>query len=312
MITNGELCNQGTATITAQASEGFVNWFESLVSSTSINTGTILTTPILTTTTTYYIEANNANCTSNRNTVTVNVYQTPTITATFSNSICGEGTMTLSANSNSGSIDWYTQATGGTSIYSGTTYTTPNISNSTTFYVEATSGICSSDRVEITALVNTLPNNNITQNNNILTANQIGGIYQWIDCDNSNSPILGQTSQTYTATLSGNYAVIINNGTCEDTSICTNIITTNITVLSDANSSSIFPNPSVIDHVSIKSTLLISEVELMDLTGKILQRLTSVNDFIVKLNLKDINNGIYFIKIYSDDSSAIHKLIIQK
>ena len=54
-----------------------------------------------------------------------------------SDTICGPGTVTLSA---SGNVDWYTTATGGSSINSGSTYTTPLLTNTTTYYVEDTGG----------------------------------------------------------------------------------------------------------------------------------------------------------------------------
>lgn len=53
-----------------------------------------------------------------------------------------------------------------------------------------------------------------------LTSQQAGGIYQWIDCDNGNTPIAGANNQTHTATANGDYAVILGSGSCADTSNC--------------------------------------------------------------------------------------------
>lgn len=53
-----------------------------------------------------------------------------------------------------------------------------------------------------------------------LTSAQTGGVYQWIDCDNGNTAILGANNQSYTATSVGNYAVVLGSGSCADTSDC--------------------------------------------------------------------------------------------
>lgn len=45
--------------------------------------------------------------------------------------------------------------------------------------------------------------------------------YQWIDCDNGNTPIEGATERTFSAEENGNYAVMITNGSCSETSACT-------------------------------------------------------------------------------------------
>jgi PKD repeat protein len=56
----------------------------------------------------------------------------PTVTAADR---CGPGTVTLSA-AGSGTLSWYDSASGGTAINTGTTYTTPSLTASTTYYVE--------------------------------------------------------------------------------------------------------------------------------------------------------------------------------
>ncbi len=50
-----------------------------------------------------------------------------------------------------------------------------------------------------------------------LTANATSATYQWLNC-NENLPITGQIGQSFTATIDGNYAVIIIKNNCSDTS----------------------------------------------------------------------------------------------
>lgn len=66
-------------------------------------------------------------------------------------------------------------------------------------------------------------NNNVTLSGATLNcATNNGATYQWVNC-NGFTNINGATSQTYTATQSGDYAVIISAGGCIDTSSCITI-----------------------------------------------------------------------------------------
>ncbi len=64
--------------------------------------------------------------------ITINPPAAPTATGT---QICNPGSVTLNATGN-GQLSWYSQAIGGTALGTGTSYTTPAISTTTTYYVE--------------------------------------------------------------------------------------------------------------------------------------------------------------------------------
>lgn len=69
----------------------------------------------------------------------------PSITSTTPNSRSGTGPVTLEATASAGStINWYSALNGGTLLGTGTSYTTGNISSTTTYYVSATRNGCSS------------------------------------------------------------------------------------------------------------------------------------------------------------------------
>jgi len=65
--------------------------------------------------------------------VTIDISAMP---AGVSASSCGPGSMTLSASA-AGTLNWYDAATGGNLLTTGTTYVTPNLSSSTSYYVES-------------------------------------------------------------------------------------------------------------------------------------------------------------------------------
>ncbi|GAB3525229.1 GEVED domain-containing protein [Emticicia fontis] len=66
---------------------------------------------------------------------------------------CGAGSVNLMAyGCSGGTINWYNTATGGTSIATGGTFTTPTLSSSTTYYVACESP-CSIERMPVTATI---------------------------------------------------------------------------------------------------------------------------------------------------------------
>lgn len=76
------------------------------------------------------------------------------ITSITPNSRCGTGTVTLEATAIDGTIYWYTSLYEITPIASGNSFTTPTISSSTTYYVDAG---CINERKPITATILPLP-----------------------------------------------------------------------------------------------------------------------------------------------------------
>ena len=103
----------------------------------------------------YYYVVVSSGCytiTSNVSTVTVTG---ETITSVTNGSNCTTGTVTLSATASGGDIKWYNVSSGGTSLVTSSTYTTPSISSTTTYYVDTTSGSCISPRVPVVATIAT-------------------------------------------------------------------------------------------------------------------------------------------------------------
>jgi hypothetical protein len=152
-------CGSGTVTLTATGcAGGTINWYASASGGTALATGTTYTTPSISSSTTYYISCTLSGCTSNRVAVVATVNTLPNPPSLTGNSRCGSGTVTLTATGCAGgTINWYAGVSGGTSLAAGTTYTTPSISSSTTYYVSCTVGSCTSNRVSVTATVNSIP-----------------------------------------------------------------------------------------------------------------------------------------------------------
>jgi PKD repeat protein len=158
-----------------------------------------------------------SNTSNQTNFITIN--QTPSITGTTPGSRCGQGTVNLSASSSAGTISWFANATGGTALGTGTTFTTPSINTNTTYYVEVTANGCTSARTAVSATINLNPTVTTPSNQNVcigsgtttvnFTGNSGNTTYNW---SNSNTAIgLGAsgtgniasfvTSSTGTATI---------------------------------------------------------------------------------------------------------------
>ncbi len=76
----------------------------------------------------------------------------PASPSTTGASRCDAGTLNLSASAcTGGTIKWYNAATGGTSIGTGATFTTPSISTTTNYYASCTIGSCESSTRTLTA-----------------------------------------------------------------------------------------------------------------------------------------------------------------
>ena len=146
------LCSGGTGTtLTLTGSTSGVTgityqWYSSVDNVTFVpvsgQTTTTLATGTLTATTYYYcaVTCENGSLTADSNMVTITVND-PQITGTTPAAICGTGTAVLGATANAGStINWYAVATGGSPLATGTSFSTPSIAATTTYYAEAFTG----------------------------------------------------------------------------------------------------------------------------------------------------------------------------
>ena len=143
-----------------------------------------------------------------------------------------------------------------------------------------------------------------------LSANQTGATYQWLDCDNGNVIIPSETAQSFTATVNGNYAVEITVGSCVDTSACENIST--VGVKETANDVvSIYPNPtSGMVNINLGSNNSSVNYSITSIEGKVVETgKTSTNNIMVDLSKE--GNGVYFVKINTENTSTVYKLIKQ-
>ena len=205
-VTPNSSCGSGSLLLQATATDGAVNWYTTPTGGTSIHTGNSFTTPNLSVTTSYYVDAANGNCSNEPRTEVIATMNTLPIITTTPASRCDTGSVTLEATASFGTINWYDVATAGTPIGTGNLFTTPNLTTTTTYYVEATSNGCTNSRIPVVATIYpviSLTNEVILCQSETatLTASISGMDYLW-------SPG-GETSQSIVVSNIGNYKVII-------------------------------------------------------------------------------------------------------
>jgi gliding motility-associated-like protein len=201
-------CDSGSITLKATASIGTIEWYDVDLGGSFIDTGDNFINPNLTSTKNYYAEV--SGCPNTRTIVTATIHTTPIISTNKPIvKRCGTGTIDLEASQSIGNVNWFYEAVGGTSIHTGSIFTTPTLLTDTIFYAEANNNGCiNANRIAISAIINPLPV--VTDETVILCqssfvtldASLFGMTYLWTTSENT---------KTIDVTNSGIYNVEITN-----------------------------------------------------------------------------------------------------
>ena len=142
-----------------------------------------------------------------------------------------------------------------------------------------------------------------------MTANAIAATYQWLNCDNGNTIITGETNRSYTPINSGNFSVEVSENGCSVTSACFQVNYSGIDEIASTKLI-LYPNPSVDGYFNIQFEGIITSVELFDISDRIIKIPFNVEKR--SLNATSLDAGKYFIRIYSNKGVFIEKLVIVK
>lgn len=132
----------------------------------------------------------------------------------------------------------------------------------------------------------------MTQSSNTLESEITGATYQWVTCPQM-AAILNDTNQTFIAENNGDYALIISDGNCTDTSSCFTVSTVGYLDNSTREELRIYPNPSNTGLIQTNTDLNHSNIKVFSIEGK------QIN-FTKTKNVIDISNnekGVYLISI---------------
>jgi hypothetical protein len=139
-----------------------------------------------------------------------------------------------------------------------------------------------------------------------IEANATGLTYQWVDCDNNYAVITNETNQSFTPTVNGNYAVVLTDGACSDTSECVTISTIG---LNEGNSFSVsaYPNP-VNDVLTIQAADQHFNMTVLNLEGKVLATYLNV-DTKLEMNTSSWSKGIYTVLVSNNATTKAIKIV---
>jgi hypothetical protein len=271
-------------------------------------------------TTTYYIRGEDgAGCVDESTglcgsyTVIVDKTASSITSATAStNNVCASTLVDVTANGvtagSGATLTWYTGAGGTGSNLGGSNPLSVSPATTTTYYARL-AGTCNTVETSITVIVLPAIDTSTTTNGFDITSNQTGATYQWINCNNGNTIIAGETNATYTATANGDYAVIVTMGSCSDTSVCVNINVLSINESSFGKNIQLSPNPTNGNVTISNIEPSITTIRIFDVTGKKVYSLSNINKSEVQISLTDFGKGIYFVKLTGNQQQKVIKLI---
>ena len=307
-------CDSGSVTLNATASAGSTIWYAVPTGGSTLATTNLFTTPSITSTTTFYVEATTGSCTSTRTAVIAIVNNSPTITSTTPNSRCAAGSVTLNATASAGTLNWYTVPTGGSSLFTGAAFVTPSISGTTTYYVEATNGTCISARTSVTATINNTNAPTGFSNQTFCAGETVGLLVItgtniiWYDAGSAGNVVPDNTPLVSGTT----YYASQNTGSCESatrlavTATNGNCLGNNEFVFEQIK---LYPNP-VNTLLNISNTQVITRIQVVDMLGKMIY-CKSINDTDTKIDMSNLPTGMYLIEVTAENQRKIFKVIKQ-
>ncbi|MBL7899189.1 MAG: T9SS type A sorting domain-containing protein, partial [Crocinitomicaceae bacterium] len=182
----------------------------------------------------------------------------------------------------------------------GITYTS---SNTTATYHMLGAAANGCDSIVMLNLSINIPDVSVLNNDPTLSANGVGG-YQWLDCNNNFSPIVGANFQNYSPDQNGSYAVEVNYSGCVDTSQCFDVLTTGISEKINIYSVLAAPNPSSGLFFLIGLSERTANLTVSDAAGNILIRDDHFN-LSEPVNTYELAKGIYFVSLTTDTDQFI-------
>jgi len=147
----------------------------------------------------------------------------------------------------------------------------------------------------------------VTTSGVTITADSISNAYQWLDCNNEFAIIADETSQSYTAIANGNYAVMITQGLCSDTSACVQITTVGIKTI-QTKKISIYPNPVTNELIiEFENNTNETDFEILNSIGQVVFKGSLVKKTTV--HTSNFTTGVYLIKLENGKTFEFKKIV---
>lgn len=192
---------------------------------------------------------------------------------------------------------------------SGQVYTTSGLYFDTLQNAHGVSGSC--DSIFTITLTIENPDVSVNDNGSFLTANATNATFQWVDCNNGNAPISGETNATFTPTVTGNYGVEVTQNGCSGMSSCFNVIVAGTTELAFDSKMAIYPNPTNGQFtVDLGGNYNDVNLVITDINGRMVYNTVYNQSSTIQLELNQ-PAGLYIVSVTSGNKHAVAKLIKQ-
>lgn len=218
------ICNGSQVTLSATTALGnTIRWFNAKTGGNLVFTGADFLTPPLNKNTTYYAQVTDAGgCFSERLPVTVTVLNAIPQPVVPTTPVCAGTSVTLTATGSPEDYRWYDQPTGGNLLIIGDTYETPELTATTTYYVESIAGDCESPRTAVTVTVNPLPTapnvngpTTVCPGESAVLSASASGTVQWFRAATGGTPVFTGNSYTTPPIFNQtNFYAEVSNNTC--------------------------------------------------------------------------------------------------
>jgi hypothetical protein len=304
---NLTVCGSGSQTLSAIGT-GTVNWFLAPTAGTAVATGTTYVTPTITTTTTFYAESTNSCSPSvSRTAITVTVNALPSVSIALGSTVvtCAGQPISLTA-SGANTYTWNTGAT--------TSTIAPTPTANVTYTATGTNSLGCTGTATQSVAVNALPTVSVSSSATLICAGQSASLtasgastYSW-NTSSTNTVISITPSVTTSYTVTGTGANTCSNSVVftQSVSACTGL---NNNVVSTIGAV-VYPNPNAGMFTIELNNGSVKTIEVMDVTGRVVLANTSSNDKI-DFNTTTLSNGIYYVRVQSNNSVEVIKIVKQ-
>lgn len=139
-----------------------------------------------------------------------------------------------------------------------------------------------------------------------LMANAINAYFQWVDCDNNFAHIPGAVNQSYTPYVVGNFACIVTQYGCTDTSICVPITTVGLAGEEGVLQPKVYPNPLPAGQGFFTFPGHPGRLEIRDLAGRLVWQGEYPGQEVLPLDISI--SGLYVLHFRAENSNWSLKL----
>jgi hypothetical protein len=138
---------------------------------------------------------------------------------------------------------------------------------------------------------------------------ETSGTYQWIDCEDD-SEVSGETGSSFTPATSGDYAVIVTQGACSDTSDCVTVTLTGLGETESGTGYQLYPNPAGNQvNLSMDQEQVHLHLKVFDMTGHLIHEVELEHVLEHTLDISSYKPGIYLIQLQGEDFTGITRLM---